>query len=204
MRTLANYLASLSTKTSPNGTEKLTALDGSALVNVANQSYQVVDTIAELPASIPVGIQILTRDSGTMWRGLLAGESSLPAGTPWPVRGYRIFSFWASTGATDFGGIHSNEIFGVVPELTNRFSNIRTFTIPESISRFEIFCTGGGPSVNSTPTTDNGYIQLAHINESTRLVTIGAARLNYIANEVSSSSDFGNFELREYPPAPTP
>jgi hypothetical protein len=88
MRTLANYLASLSTKTNTNGTEKLTALDSSALVGVPNQSYQVVDGIADLPASIPVGVQILTRDSGTMWRGLVAGESSLTAGTPIPVKGY--------------------------------------------------------------------------------------------------------------------
>jgi hypothetical protein len=33
-RTLSDFLSTLPTKTSPNGTEKLTALDGSALVNV--------------------------------------------------------------------------------------------------------------------------------------------------------------------------
>jgi len=56
-------------------------------------------TVAELPALIPEGQQVLY--NGTMWRGLLAGESSLPAGTPWPVKGYKEYVahiFWNGTG----------------------------------------------------------------------------------------------------------
>ncbi len=45
--------------------------------------YAVVE---ELPDTIPVGTQLLY--NGTMWRGLLEGESSLTAGTPIPTRGY--------------------------------------------------------------------------------------------------------------------
>ncbi len=44
--------------------------------------------VAELPDTIPEGTQLLY--NGTMWRGLLEGESSLDAGTPWPVRGYKL------------------------------------------------------------------------------------------------------------------
>jgi hypothetical protein len=43
--------------------------------------------VTELPATIPIGVQLLY--NGTMWRGLLEGESSLAAGTPWPVKGYK-------------------------------------------------------------------------------------------------------------------
>jgi len=50
----------------------------------AESAYMVV---AELPATIPTGKQVLY--NGTMWRGIVEGESSLPAGTPWPVKGYK-------------------------------------------------------------------------------------------------------------------
>jgi len=33
--------------------------------------------------------EMLVLFNGTLWRGLLEGESSLPAGTPWPVKGYK-------------------------------------------------------------------------------------------------------------------
>jgi len=45
--------------------------------------------VTELPATIPIGVQLLY--NGTMWRGLLEGESSLAAGTPWPVKGYKEY-----------------------------------------------------------------------------------------------------------------
>jgi hypothetical protein len=50
--------------------------------------------VAELPASIDEGQLVLY--NGTMWRGLVAGESSLAAGTPWPVKGYKEFNFFMS------------------------------------------------------------------------------------------------------------
>jgi len=48
------------------------------------------DVVTELPATITDGRVKLY--NGTMWRGLLEGESSLAAGTPWPVKGYKEFS----------------------------------------------------------------------------------------------------------------
>ncbi len=56
------------------------------MLSSASPAYTVVTV---LPASLPVGTQVLF--NGTMYRGLLAGESSLPAGTPWPVKGYQEF-----------------------------------------------------------------------------------------------------------------
>jgi hypothetical protein len=47
-------------------------------------NYEVV---TELPTTIAEGKIVLF--NGTLWRGLLEGESSLEAGTPWPVKGYK-------------------------------------------------------------------------------------------------------------------
>jgi hypothetical protein len=46
--------------------------------------YTVVD---ELPTTIAEGK--IVKYNGTFWAGLQEGESSLPAGTPWPVKGYK-------------------------------------------------------------------------------------------------------------------
>ena len=48
-------------------------------------------TATELPTTIADGVVLLY--NGTMWRGLATGESSLPAGTPWPVKGYKEACF---------------------------------------------------------------------------------------------------------------
>jgi hypothetical protein len=53
-------------------------------VLVNKPAYRVV---TELPETLAVGDVVLF--NGTTWRGLLAGESSLPTGTPWPVRGWK-------------------------------------------------------------------------------------------------------------------
>jgi hypothetical protein len=189
MRTLANYLASLSTKTNTNGTEKLTALDGSALVGVPNQSYQVVDTLAELPASIPVGVQILTRDSGTMWRGLVTGESSLPAGTPWPVKGYKEFSgVFRTSPDIEFRifNVFVNDIEWVfvhneTDNLYERTSgpNETNYTV---VGYSDIIATAGELSINATDT----LFGLIDNSEGDYIATV--LRMTY----------------RIYPPAPTP
>jgi hypothetical protein len=51
--------------------------------DVIPDAYEVVTT---LPTTIPLGKLVLY--NGTLWRGLLEGESSLAAGTAWPVKGY--------------------------------------------------------------------------------------------------------------------
>jgi len=43
--------------------------------------------VTELPLLIPIGSQVLF--NGTLYRGLLPSETSLPACTPWPVKGYK-------------------------------------------------------------------------------------------------------------------
>jgi hypothetical protein len=42
-----------------------------------------------LPATIPAGEMVLF--NGTLYRPLAEGESSLAAGTPWPVKGYKEY-----------------------------------------------------------------------------------------------------------------
>ncbi len=55
--------------------------------------------VTELPATIPQGVQLLY--NGTMYRGLLEGESSLAAGTPWPVKGYKEFALYVEANFDD-------------------------------------------------------------------------------------------------------
>jgi hypothetical protein len=204
MRTLANYLASLSTKTNTNGTEKLTALDGSALVGVPNQSYQVVDGIADLPASIPVGVQILTRDSGTMWRGLVAGESSLPAGTPWPVKGYKEVRFalvndpagnWGITpGYTDF------DIDPIIKEILSNPTridiNFKTTNQPVA------FRDGTGPTTSGWVINTNSIMSDRTVSRPTGIESTFFRVTNPPASVPGQESYY--IELKFYPPAPTP
>jgi hypothetical protein len=192
MRTLSDFLSTLPTKTSPNGTEKLTALDGSALVGVPNQLYQVVDGIADLPASIPVGVQILTRDSGTMWRGLVAGESSLPAGTPWPVKGYKeVFGSYLTITKSDYIGVLT-DVIGDVGELI-------TISIPGitsiSESQYNILVTLGR--------IDNNVFSIG-AKFSAPAGNVFAINSSDSDGAVDSSITTPFYTIRIYPPAPTP
>lgn len=56
-------------------------------------------TVSSLPETIAEGVVLLYNN--TLWRGLLSGESSLPAGTPWPVKGYKEFIAYAKTNLND-------------------------------------------------------------------------------------------------------
>jgi hypothetical protein len=203
MRTLANYLASLSTKTNTNGTEKLTALDGSALVGVPNQSYQVVDGIADLPASIPVGVQILTRDSGTMWRGLVAGESSLPAGTPWPVKGYKEYLAYINQFDTD------NPIPAIIQNTTgSAFTWTREFPGSVSINSVISPALQSAPIVsvtNSYKSEGIGEIRFCRIAaRTTTSVNLQSVNTSNTAGDLAATSNQILLSIRIYPPAPTP
>jgi len=50
-------------------------------------NYAIPTPLNTLPSYIAPEMVVLF--NGTLWRGLLEGESSLPAGTPWPVKGYK-------------------------------------------------------------------------------------------------------------------
>jgi hypothetical protein len=66
-------------------------------IPVIEPTYEVV---SQLPASIPAGKIVLFNK--TLWRGLLPGESSLPAETPWPVKGFKEISLIFSQHGTNF------------------------------------------------------------------------------------------------------
>jgi hypothetical protein len=88
--------------------------------------------VTELPATIPVGVQLLY--NGTMWRGLLEGESSLAAGTPWPVKGYKDFVFFM---AAEYGEVSE---FTVIKDDWNKAgtptANASFIKIPYPITSF--------------------------------------------------------------------
>jgi hypothetical protein len=179
-----------------------------AWVKVSGDSYTVVNGIADLPASIPVGVQILTRDSGTMWRGLVAGESSLPAGTPWPVKGYKLVSlkltFTASPAGVDFEYIN-NDGFEVAVSLEgtgtyfiepttqeNQFTDRTSFHIsPTFVYNQQL--TGGG-------------IQVEDI--SNEVIVFTSRNNSGVLTNLESDANIGIqtyfAEIRIYPPAPTP
>lgn len=63
-----------------------------------------VKVVSDLPDLINSGVLILYK--GEFWRGLEAGESILPEGTPWPVKGYKELKFSIRQNDTDAPVIH--------------------------------------------------------------------------------------------------
>ena len=152
--------------------------------------YEMVDS---LPESIPYGHQVLY--NGTMWRGLVEGESSLPAGTPWPVKGYKEIIYNSLS--------NSNPIKNDFPQAI------------KSIVDNEIRINLGEPYA---PTVDHTYGVLS----SDRIQGPGTAATSRGINPTSNGiivelNDFsgtqitsllenfnGGFQFRIYPPPPTP
>jgi hypothetical protein len=56
--------------------------------NLLSQFRVQLPILTTLPETVPAGAEFYY--NGTKWRGLGAGETGLPEGTPWPVRGYAI------------------------------------------------------------------------------------------------------------------
>jgi len=77
-------------------------------------------TVAEtLPDMIMPGMLVIFNN--TLWRGLLAGESSLPAGTPWPIKGYK--ELVASVNSAALNAIIQSDFDGVIFE-AGVYSNV--------------------------------------------------------------------------------
>jgi hypothetical protein len=95
--------------TDANVTEIKTSVN--ALYGADDNPLGYVD-VTELPATIPPGVQLLY--NGTMWRGLLEGESSLAAGTPWPVKGFKEWT--AKVTQVDSSTLTANIIKSDIPE----------------------------------------------------------------------------------------
>ena len=58
--------------------------------NLLSQFRAQLPILTTLPEVVPAGAEFYY--NGTKWRGLGAGETSLPEGTPWPVKGYKEVS----------------------------------------------------------------------------------------------------------------
>jgi hypothetical protein len=55
--------------------------------NLLSQFRVQLPILTTLPEVVPAGAEFYYQ--GTKWRGLGAGETGLPEGTPWPVKGYK-------------------------------------------------------------------------------------------------------------------
>ena len=55
--------------------------------NLLSQFRAQLPILTTLPEVVPAGAEFYYQ--GTKWRGLGAGETGLPEGTPWPVKGYK-------------------------------------------------------------------------------------------------------------------
>ncbi len=65
--------------------KKISELDNDSIDALASLGLGYV-VFNNLPDSIKQGLIVLHNNQ--LWRGLLNGESSLPAGTPWPIKGF--------------------------------------------------------------------------------------------------------------------
>ena len=92
--------------------------------------FSVVTT---LPATIPPGQIVLFNT--TLYRGLIEQESSLPAGTPWPIKGYKeiILEFSDYSQATPTLNVIKNDTeaaFSVTKAQTGRYSINNSIPLP--------------------------------------------------------------------------
>jgi hypothetical protein len=76
--------------------------------NLLSQFRVQLPILTALPNVVPPGAEFYF--NGTKWRGLGAGESSLPEGTPWPVKGYKeyVVSLEATAGNNPVATILEN------------------------------------------------------------------------------------------------
>jgi hypothetical protein len=155
-----------------------------ASVNALYDGAGAYAVVTELPATIPPGVQLLY--NGTMWRGLLEGESSLAAGTPWPVKGYKEYEalvtqsgsndpvvktvkrtiefsptwIYADTGVIEAYG----DISGTSQMLPSEDSEYSVYTQARSPLYYQIASVNNGESleVRSSGSAFNFYIQIKY------------------------------------------
>jgi hypothetical protein len=159
--------------------------------------YTMVDS---LPASIPYGHQVLY--NGTMWRGLVEGESTLPAGTPWPVKGYlsiqtNILGNISGIVSTDIPVISindtttANSITYILDLDSLPITSLNTYKV------LAIFSTGriDGPGTAS-------LIRAVNKGSNTIRIQLNDNSGNIITTSLLNANNDG--EIRIYPPPPTP
>ena len=88
--------------------------------NLLSQFRVQLPILTTLPEVVPAGAEFYY--NGTKWRGLGAGETSLPEGTPWPVKGYKELSLYFSGNGSFIGvtKVVNNEL-GVIINTDDTF-----------------------------------------------------------------------------------
>jgi hypothetical protein len=151
--------------------------------------YAVVD---ELPETIADGALVLY--NGTLWRGLLAGESSLPAGTPWPVKGYKEYVVKLSQLGTDppTANIISSDVGE--PVISRLGEGQYLIGIPQTLGRIY-------GMVNYTVNTLNDAMFFITILQQVGdvLISVFNTDFEYLEDNILLETPF---ELKLYPPAP--
>jgi hypothetical protein len=84
--------------------------------------FPAYETVTALPSSIADGVIVLYNK--TLWRGLKAGESAWPAGTPWPVSGVKTAFFTVNHDAS----ILTSKFSGFTPTEESNFSFYKVST----------------------------------------------------------------------------
>jgi hypothetical protein len=201
-RTLTDYLASLPTVTS-NGSEQVPAVKGGDLVNLASQLITEPRSTTTVVAGDAGKLFFL---GGQMWRYVDGTEGwDLPVGTPWPVKGYKSFSFAINqigTNAPTIRSISDNTGIGIT---------ISEF-LRDTLGRYYAFIGVD----NSTPFQSDhttAYYRQSLINSEIRSVRVtfdyvgGSPSINASAIRVDTFNASGyvemqgtvSYELRVYP-----
>jgi hypothetical protein len=154
------------------------------------------ESVASLPSSIPEGKILLF--NGMLWRGLEAGESSLAAGTPWPVKGFKELALIFSQGGTTINLVNTyiND-FGIAPASLTR-SSAGIYLLQINITKHNDY---------------HAYVVPNHIGSRGMFTCVNmSAGYTFMAFEIyfrnysGSSTDYGSFAtqatfiIREYPP----
>jgi hypothetical protein len=98
--------------------------------NLLSQFRVQLPILTTLPEVVPAGAEFYYQ--GTKWRGLGAGETGLPEGTPWPVKGYKevavqinsIFSNTSRTAEILFSDVDTEIIDGEESTTSFGLSNL--------------------------------------------------------------------------------
>ncbi len=145
--------------------------------------------VTELPATIPQGVQLLY--NGTMYRGLLEGESSLAAGTPWPVKGYKEWSGFAQN-RDDSGVINlavfKNDIGGGVWSRTREGVYLLTFA-------------GSGMTNENTSVNNVYFSTITKVGADENIQITSYDPTAFGTTEAELIADF-YLRIFQYPPAP--
>jgi hypothetical protein len=159
--------------------------------NTPKPAYTVVQS---LPESIPVGQQVLY--NGTMYRGLLLGESSLPVGTPWPIEGFKEYiAELSQTGEEDpVAVVLRNSVGLVLWERTDEgeYSATGPFTVDETVVTANLI-----PATSSVVGDIKFSVQVSNLSVNIQSTEGGEASDGLL-------SGMGYISIRVFPPQTAP